>query len=961
MNRFRAIAVLALASALALAAWGPAPSAEAAGRWARPPKGRQAAPLPRLAEPLVLDGDLKEWSAAASVPVRNRSCLILEKEGHAWKGDADAGMEVLAAWNDAGVCLAAVVADNEILNTREDGSLWQQDCIELYLDGRAADRFLKWPYSPGAYQMFVRPPTAGREPALAVNTRDGTIEGLRIAGKTTKTGYVVEMLIPWTAVPAIEPKAGARIGLQFELDDYDSRDGEENQPRKLTCGAARNVWSDPRTFLAWTLVDEAPSGPRAPLSPTVAVDAAAVFTSEKAMPVAVDVGRSLAAKVGSIDLAVMDAGGQAVWQKTVKPKSARGPWSDSVGASTAWPTKGAADGYYAVGVTLHGADGGTLGTASRHVLLFRRTMDEVLARVKKVDLGAVVAADPLRAAGYLGAGATVETLKRSVRSLDRDAAAHAAWEVETRLGLLEGGAAAEDAGFLDLLRLGADPAAEVVVQYASPWSASVRFQCGAVPFAAADVTLLETADEVKDAFAPRADAVLESPSLPVTVGGMPGRFTPLVLDFELADRDCFDPASQVLLLMPARKVGSALRAGAISCARVDAVVVLADCPRPLRETVEAWAADARVPLVDLEAGLKQPRVLVAGDWRQGDGIPEETQKALKALEFYVVRPSAMAGELRVLAGNRLIRTACGSPQVAEQVVRLVAACKPVTAEAADALRAQLVRDVAPRLPEAEPPEGTHLLVGDVHMHTDYSDGRGSPAGLMLQAMHCRMDFAVLTDHNTLDGALEAQHLRGKARFAFPLVVGEEITASAWHMNAYPLRSLIPWDLSPYETVKAARAQGAAIQWNHPGFPGDDWQVAHMEAGLASTGTDAWEHVPFDYDAWKRDGTCPLLVGSSDTHNGTFPDGESTLLFATSPQGEDVAEAVRWGRAVAVEPTFAHLFYGPDAMLAPAWAALAESKALRAASAARLKAALEKADLYALIRASPDKPVPPKKK
>jgi hypothetical protein len=127
----------------------------------------------------------------------------------------------------------------------------------------------------------------------------------------------------------------------------------------------------------------------------------------------------------------------------------------------------------------------------------------------------------------------------------------------------------------------------------------VRFQCGTVPFAAADVTLLETEDEVKDAFAPRADAVLESPSLPVTVGGMPGRFTPLVLDYELADRDCFDPASQVLLLMPARKVGNALRADAISCARVDAVVILADCPRPLRETVEAWAADARVPLMDL--------------------------------------------------------------------------------------------------------------------------------------------------------------------------------------------------------------------------------------------------------------------------------------------------------------------------------------------------------------------------
>ncbi|HUW34169.1 MAG TPA: sugar-binding protein, partial [Planctomycetota bacterium] len=113
-----------------------------------------------------------------------------------------ASMEVSTAWNDQGLCIAALVHDNELINDQPDDLLWQRDCIELFVDGRIGERFMKPPYSPGAYQLFIKPPLAGKPPVIAVNPRDGKIEGLKIAGKPTASGFVVECIIPWTAFPA---------------------------------------------------------------------------------------------------------------------------------------------------------------------------------------------------------------------------------------------------------------------------------------------------------------------------------------------------------------------------------------------------------------------------------------------------------------------------------------------------------------------------------------------------------------------------------------------------------------------------------------------------------------------------------------------------------------------------------------------------------------------------------------
>jgi len=91
---------------------------------------------------------------------------------------------------------------------------------------------------------------------------------------------------------------------------------------------------------------------------------------------------------------------------------------------------------------------------------------------------------------------------------------------------------------------------------------------------------------------------------------------------------------------------------------------------------------------------------------------------------------------------------------------------------------------------------------------------------------------------------------------FPLTVGEEISTSWAHLNAYPVKELVGWELPLEGIVNAAHAQGAVIQWNHPGYPGSDWDSTQQPKGLEGTGLDAWEHMPPRYDEWKQAGKLP---------------------------------------------------------------------------------------------------------
>lgn len=104
-----------------------------------------------------------------------------------------------------------------------------------------------------------------------------------------------------------------------------------------------------------------------------------------------------------------------------------------------------------------------------------------------------------------------------------------------------------------------------------------------------------------------------------------------------------------------------------------------------------------------------------------------------------------------------------------------------------------------------------LVNVDFHCHTIFSiDSLTRPENLIKSAHKRGLDHVVITDHNTIAGAVAAQTLDPDL-----VIVGEEImTRSGEILAAYMTAEITP-GLTAKETVKRLQDQGAFISISHP--------------------------------------------------------------------------------------------------------------------------------------------------
>lgn len=120
---------------------------------------------------------------------------------------------------------------------------------------------------------------------------------------------------------------------------------------------------------------------------------------------------------------------------------------------------------------------------------------------------------------------------------------------------------------------------------------------------------------------------------------------------------------------------------------------------------------------------------------------------------------------------------------------------------------------------------TDRIIADLHCHTYRSgDCLMRPERLLAVARRRGIDRLAVTDHNNLEGALEA-HSMDPDR----IIVGEEIWTTQGELLGYYLTEPVPAKLSPMETIERLRAQGAVISVSHPLDPmrGGAWDEAEL--------------------------------------------------------------------------------------------------------------------------------------
>jgi len=104
-----------------------------------------------------------------------------------------------------------------------------------------------------------------------------------------------------------------------------------------------------------------------------------------------------------------------------------------------------------------------------------------------------------------------------------------------------------------------------------------------------------------------------------------------------------------------------------------------------------------------------------------------------------------------------------------------------------------------------------MLSVEFHCHTIYSkDSLTSPQKLVDICHRKGIDRVVITDHNTIVGALAAQKLDSVL-----VIVGEESLTTKGEILAAFVTEEVPPYLSPQETIHRLRNQGAFISVSHP--------------------------------------------------------------------------------------------------------------------------------------------------
>lgn len=142
-------------------------------------------------------------------------------------------------------------------------------------------------------------------------------------------------------------------------------------------------------------------------------------------------------------------------------------------------------------------------------------------------------------------------------------------------------------------------------------------------------------------------------------------------------------------------------------------------------------------------------------------------------------------------------------------------------------------------------------VGNMHMHTPYSDGEKWHAEIAEDAIAAGLDFIIVTDHNVWVDGVEGYYENGDGRLL--LLTGEEVhnvrrKPQASHFLVYGSeRELAHYAADPQALIDATNAAGGYGFLAHPhetglpqmGYPDlgwHDWEIDHF------TGLEIWNYM-----------------------------------------------------------------------------------------------------------------------
>ena len=851
--------------------------------------------------------DIRDFTKAWNLPAfeLNQDSLIVGSDS--WLGPDDLSGTFQIGWCQDGLLMRAQIRDDEVVTDLPDDRLFLRDSVEL-LFAPPADSQDQFDFGPQVQIVLAAPATDGSVRHAIYCQNPPPDDTFQAAGRLVTGGYELQILLrkeffgrSWRC------QLGSALRFTFHVNDWDHRDDPDSivQARVMALNGVLDCLR-PENWYTFGLT--------APFSPQADYDLTPFC---KPLPV---------------PRLVIDG-----FLKVATPRPARFELFDEEDGrllATSPETQDACmpckEGTFLKLVARLRLNNG-LGGHLQYNKLFNATkiVDEVAPLVRD-------ATNPDRQAQALGILSALEWHK-----VPRLPFTNPQQELAWRRKRLAGKDVADAPGRLRFLNLmgESDGLATVAFSRETPELATLTVAWGTLPVVYATMRCFP-AEEDAAAFVARQLAFktrVESRKLPgfeevwLTRGHVPGDAYPTDLDVEhLVTVTCRRNPKAILRMLPEDAL--ALKPVGFVC--------LPDAPAAMTERLAQAGLRQISPQ---EASETDGHVIVLGIGKYNSRLPGVTYyHSLYGVETEML--FGRAGRFVFSTGGYLLETGL-------EVLAALQRNLPITRSQVQRWRERLLAWLGGDCPAARA-AGRRLHTGEVHCHTNYSDGAGTPGGILLEAALCGMDFLILTDHGTTLGAEKLTQTLEQSRCGFPFIVGEEITRSrAYHLNCFPLKSFIS-PFQPYrKLLEETHRQGALVMLNHPMTYGINLRK-FWYGDFKGTGLDAIERRIENLDRWRKTGTAPVVMGSTDSHRGIFGFMERSVILADEPGGTAVVDAIRSRKAGMIAPDLAQYIVADQPVVEAARAALGDDQ-LPEAHAKRLTAAFANANLAQYLQNSPD--------
>ncbi len=109
-----------------------------------------------------------------------------------------------------------------------------------------------------------------------------------------------------------------------------------------------------------------------------------------------------------------------------------------------------------------------------------------------------------------------------------------------------------------------------------------------------------------------------------------------------------------------------------------------------------------------------------------------------------------------------------------------------------------------------------MLLGDLHIHSMYSDGRPHPKEILLEAVHRGIQVIAVTDHDTFKGSIVARRIAEAEQLDVVVLVAAEVRTSLGDVLVYcPEEPPARMPRDPGSLAEEAHRAGCIVAPAHP--------------------------------------------------------------------------------------------------------------------------------------------------